>query len=152
MQRSAFKEHGFSDVRPQASARSTALSNPKSQISNLPASYHLSPTTSDVSSDHPSAAAEPCTSPPPCFFWTSCHRRAALEKQGKSVCAECAEGLKGTAYPLRPPSRAPLYRSGFAAAEAMDMIETDHKFLNFFDYTGRRPSATALLLRLPPAL
>lgn len=34
---------------------------------------------------------------------------ADVEKQGKSVCRSCAAGLRGTEYPLREPSREPLY-------------------------------------------
>ncbi len=62
--------------------------------------------------------------PPPCFFWRRCRRYAAVEKQGKSVCAECARGLRGTTYPLRPPTRESLYLLGHDAAAAMQMIES----------------------------
>lgn len=60
----------------------------------------------------------------PCFYWESCRRCAALEKQGRSVCRHCAERLKGIPYPLRAPSRETLYSSGRAAAQDMDMVET----------------------------
>ena len=60
---------------------------------------------------------------PPCFYWKSCRRLAALEKQGKVVCRACAERLKGVPYPLRVPTREPLYSTGSAAAEALDMVE-----------------------------
>jgi len=62
-------------------------------------------------------------SPPPCFYWKSCRRPAAVEQQGKSVCHLCAQRLKGIAYPLRPPSRAPLYQSGWEVARDVDMLE-----------------------------
>jgi hypothetical protein len=77
----------------------------------------------------PSVAAAPLTdaSPPPCFYGRVCGGRAALEKQGKSVCTTCAARLKGLAYPLRAPRRAPLYPSDRAAAEALDMVEAGHK-------------------------
>jgi len=34
-----------------------------------------------------------------------------MEKNGKSVCTECAGRLKGIPYPLRPPTPNPLYAS-----------------------------------------
>ncbi len=64
---------------------------------------------------------------PPCFYWRVCGSRAAVEKQGKSVCPACATRLKGTAYPLRVPTRAPLYSSSRAAAAALDMVEKRRK-------------------------
>ena len=59
----------------------------------------------------------------PCFYWKSCRRFAAVEKQGKSVCRECAERLKGMPYPMRPPTREPLYLTGWELARDLDMIE-----------------------------
>lgn len=64
---------------------------------------------------------------PPCFYWKSCRRRAELEKGGKSVCRLCAQRMRGFSYPLRLPSREPLYLNAHAAAEAMDMIEPKRK-------------------------
>lgn len=61
--------------------------------------------------------------PPPCFNWPDCKARAAVEKAGRSVCQDCAGNLKGAEYPLRMPTIKPLYSSGFAAAEALDMVE-----------------------------
>jgi hypothetical protein len=78
------------------------------------------------------ASTPPDGSPPPCFFWKLCRGRAALEKGGKSVCRRCAATLRGREYPLRPPTRQPLYPSGRDAAEAMQMIESNHKRLNRF--------------------
>lgn len=45
----------------------------------------------------------------PCFFHGECGGMAEVEKQGKAVCRPCAMGIKGTEYPLRAPSREPLY-------------------------------------------
>jgi hypothetical protein len=59
----------------------------------------------------------------PCFFWNLCKARAALEKAGRSVCRPCATRLRGREYPLRGESEAPLYLTGRAAAEALDMTE-----------------------------
>jgi hypothetical protein len=60
---------------------------------------------------------------PPCFYWTGCGQRAALEKAGRSVCRRCAAKLCGTEYPLRNPSADSLYASDRLAAEALDMLE-----------------------------
>jgi hypothetical protein len=60
---------------------------------------------------------------PPCFFWSSCRCLAELEKQGKSVCSACGAHLIGQTYPLRAPTRQPLYSTGTAAAAATGMIE-----------------------------
>jgi hypothetical protein len=79
----------------------------------------------------------PDGSPPPCFNWRLCRGRAALEKGGKSVCRRCAATLRGQEYPLRPPTRRPLYPSGRDAAEAMQMIESNHKRLNRSGRRGR---------------
>ncbi len=65
-------------------------------------------------------------SPPPCFYWKSCRRYAGVEQQGKSVCRPCAERLKGIPYPLRLPTRAPLYHSGWELARDLDMLEEGH--------------------------
>jgi hypothetical protein len=59
----------------------------------------------------------------PCFYWKACRRYASVEKQGKSVCRECAERLKGMPYPLRLPSRGSIYQSQWEAARDLDMIE-----------------------------
>lgn len=45
----------------------------------------------------------------PCFFHGECGGVAEIEKQGKAVCRPCAMGIKGIEYPLRAPSREPLY-------------------------------------------
>lgn len=60
---------------------------------------------------------------PPCFFWSKCCERAHMEKNGRSVCLKCAGRLRGIEYPLRPPSLEPIYVTGRAAAEALDMVE-----------------------------
>jgi hypothetical protein len=58
---------------------------------------------------------------PPCFFSNVCLRRATIEKAGRSVCVGCSTRLRGVEFPLRPPSLQPLYLTGRAAAEALDM-------------------------------
>lgn len=45
----------------------------------------------------------------PCFFQQECGGTAEIEKQGKAVCRPCAVRIKGAEYPLRAPSREPLY-------------------------------------------
>jgi hypothetical protein len=40
-----------------------------------------------------------------------CASVAAVEKQGKTLCRVCAATLKGQEFPLRPPTRTPLYSS-----------------------------------------
>jgi hypothetical protein len=45
----------------------------------------------------------------PCFFHRDCGGMAEIEKQGKAVCRVCAKAMKGIEYPLRQPSREPLY-------------------------------------------
>jgi hypothetical protein len=59
----------------------------------------------------------------PCFFSHLCKAPAALEKAGRAVCRTCAGRLRGREYPLRGQSEAPLYLTGRAAAEALDMLE-----------------------------
>ena len=61
---------------------------------------------------------------PPCFFWNVCSARAAMEKGGRSVCHSCAAQLRGVAYPLRQAGIEPIYITGHAAAEALDMVPT----------------------------
>ncbi|MDE3136893.1 MAG: hypothetical protein KGL59_09990 [Acidobacteriota bacterium] len=53
--------------------------------------------------------AENGFSAPPCFFHRDCGGVAEVEKQGKAICRACASGLSGVEYPLRKPSREPLY-------------------------------------------
>ena len=74
--------------------------------------------------DEESASVTPAAAaaPPPCYFWNVCAERAAMEKAGRSVCVRCSAHLRGTQYPLRAPSLKPLYASGRAAAEAMNLI------------------------------
>ena len=84
-----------------------------------------------------SIASTPPDGSPPCFFWKLCSGRAVLEKAGRSVCRRCAATLRGQEYPLRPPTRRPLYLRGRDAAEAMQMIESNHKRLNCSGRRGR---------------
>jgi hypothetical protein len=60
---------------------------------------------------------------PPCFYWRVCSQRAAVEKTGRSVCRRCANRLRGREYPVRHPSLQPLYVTGRAVSEELDMIE-----------------------------
>lgn len=66
-------------------------------------------------------------SAPPCFFHRDCGGTAAVEKQGKAVCRACADGLKGTEYPLRAPSREPLYRKAEELVLQLEMKEGRRK-------------------------
>jgi hypothetical protein len=66
-------------------------------------------------------------SAPPCFFHRDCGATAEVEKQGKSVCRPCAGGLAGTAYPLREPSREPLYGKPEELVLQLDMKEPKRK-------------------------
>ena len=58
--------------------------------------------------------------PPPCFFFGKCKSRAECEKQGKTLCEACAAKLPGQRYPLRAPSRAPIYGHKDEIFRAMD--------------------------------
>ncbi len=69
----------------------------------------------------PRPAAPLAFAAPPCFFSNLCLQRAAIEKAGRSVCRTCSTRLRGVEFPLRPPSLQPLYLTGRAAAEALDM-------------------------------
>lgn len=61
-------------------------------------------------------------SAPPCFYFFACRQHAALEKNGKSLCHGCAAHAEGREYPLRAPSRRPLYLSDRQVAEALSLI------------------------------
>jgi hypothetical protein len=75
--------------------------------------------------------------PSPCFYFASCGRPSTLEKQGRTVCASCATQLSGREYPLRPPTREPMYDSSRAAAKALGMIE-HRRHVNTIEFR-RRP-------------
>ena len=70
----------------------------------------------------PAAGGTP-TGPSPCFYWRCCRNLAELEKAGKAVCRACAGRVRGREYPLRSPSRDPLYPALRDAADALDMQE-----------------------------
>jgi hypothetical protein len=72
----------------------------------------------------PPPIVAPTVGPPPCYFWSACSARAALEKAGRSVCRRCAARLCGVEYPLREASIEPIYLTPRAAAEALDMVTT----------------------------
>jgi hypothetical protein len=76
---------------------------------------------------------------PPCFYFEVCGRPSSLEKQGKAVCSPCAARLAGREYPLRPPTRRPLYDSSRAAAKALGMLEPRRQ-LNTLDLRRRSHS------------
>lgn len=72
--------------------------------------------------------AKPCYVPPPCFYYNFCGRAAELEKCGRAVCRGCAAAyLRGREYPLREPTRRPLYSSDNDAAESVDMADSSPK-------------------------
>jgi hypothetical protein len=48
---------------------------------------------------------------PPCFFHRRCGNLAVTEKQGKTLCRPCADAIAADEFPLRAPSRDPLYWS-----------------------------------------
>lgn len=64
---------------------------------------------------------------PPCFFHRDCGETAEIEKQGKAVCRPCARGLNGTEYPLRQPSRDPLYLRPEELVLQLEMKESKRK-------------------------
>ena len=68
-----------------------------------------------------SHAAPSALAAPPCYFSNLCLRRATIEKAGRSACGGCSTRLRGVEFPLRPPSLQPIYLTGRAAAEALDM-------------------------------
>jgi len=69
--------------------------------------------------------AAPNGAPPPCFYYKLCGRSAEIEKCGRGVCRICgAANLRGREYPLREPTRRPLYATDNEAAESVDMDET----------------------------
>ncbi|MGB6431504.1 MAG: hypothetical protein WBF06_13035 [Candidatus Acidiferrales bacterium] len=64
----------------------------------------------------------PSAAPPSCFYFRMCDRAAEIEKCGKAVCRQCAAtNLRGREYPLRKPTRRPLYSSDNEAADSLDM-------------------------------
>ncbi|HVB35387.1 MAG TPA: hypothetical protein VNJ52_13585 [Patescibacteria group bacterium] len=46
-----------------------------------------------------------------CFFHRHCGNAADVEKQGKMLCRRCATAIPAEEFPLRAPTREPLYRS-----------------------------------------
>ena len=48
---------------------------------------------------------------------------SGVEKAGRAVCLRCSINLRGFEYPLRGPSKDPLYVSGREIAEAMNIID-----------------------------
>ena len=66
-------------------------------------------------------------SAPPCFYFSACRGHAALEKNGKSLCHACAACTRGREYPLRAPSRLPLYLSDRELGEALSLISSPRR-------------------------
>lgn len=64
---------------------------------------------------------------PPCFFHRDCGGTAEMEKQGKALCRNCAATINGVEYPLRAPSREPLYRVPEELAKQLGMWEGKRK-------------------------
>ena len=56
----------------------------------------------------PNSAPQAAT---PCFFHRRCGNVAVTEKQGKTLCRSCANSISAEEFPLRAPTREPLYRS-----------------------------------------
>lgn len=67
---------------------------------------------------------EPLSPERPCFFHQQCRRQAQLEKQGKALCRACADKVNGIEYPLRTPSRDPLYWDSDELALQLGMRES----------------------------
>lgn len=63
----------------------------------------------------------------PCFFHRDCNGTAEMEKQGKAVCRKCAATMNGIEYPLRAPSREPLYRAPEELAKQLGMRASKRK-------------------------
>lgn len=59
----------------------------------------------------------------PCFFHPKEGERAVVEKQGKSVCRNCADGMRGWEFPLRGPKRTTTFDPGFLETKRLDMLE-----------------------------
>ena len=57
----------------------------------------------------------------PCFFSQVCRRRTAVEKAGRSACAECAKRLRGFEYPSRDPTADPSYPARIAEASTPEL-------------------------------
>ena len=57
----------------------------------------------------------------PCFNFSACRRNANVEKGGKSLCRSCANQLAGREYPLRQPTREPLYKDDSEVSESLGL-------------------------------
>jgi hypothetical protein len=76
--------------------------------------------TLDCPNSPPTALSDDVTRTP-CFFSQVCRRRTAVEKAGRSVCAECAKRLRGFEYPSRDPTADPSYPAHVAEANAPEL-------------------------------
>jgi hypothetical protein len=77
----------------------------------------------------------------PCFYFAACGRYAALEKCGKSLCCNCGRRFGRVEYPLRRPSREPLYFTTREARLAMgleDPLEREHAQASGYRPHGRQ--------------
>ncbi|HVB99013.1 MAG TPA: hypothetical protein VNJ12_06730 [Candidatus Dormibacteraeota bacterium] len=61
------------------------------------------------------------SAPSPCFFHRRCGNTAETEKQGKTLCRPCASEISADEFPLREPTREPLYWSANDLVRQMDM-------------------------------
>lgn len=70
--------------------------------------------------------AHAARSAPPCFFYRRCGHIAEIEKQGKSLCRACAAQIAADEFPLRPPTRDPLYWSAADLVRQLGMEPPRH--------------------------
>lgn len=57
----------------------------------------------------------------PCFNFSVCRHNATVEKGGKTLCRSCADGTAGREYPLRQPTREPLYKDDAEVSESLGL-------------------------------
>ncbi len=61
--------------------------------------------------------------PSPCYYRRAgCQNASEVEKQGRSVCRACAGFLIGQEYPLRRPTRRPIYPAEHQMREALHIL------------------------------
>lgn len=96
-------------------------------VQTVPACPQMRESGDPAGAGHSRDTQETGFAAPPCFFHRDCGGTAAIEKQGKAVCRVCADGLNGIEYPLRPPSREPLYRKAEELVLQLEMKEGRRK-------------------------
>lgn len=67
------------------------------------------------------------TSAPPCFFHRRCGNTAVMEKQGKTLCRPCGSRIAADEFPLRAPTREPLYWSAQDLVRQLGMEMPRHR-------------------------